>query len=185
MYKSIKEAKPNAGHLAIAELERIGKLQCLITQNVDGLHQRAGTTPEIIIELHGTAMKAYCLNCHKVWSRDEIQRRVEEGTEVPYCEDCGGIIKPATVSFGQPMPEVETKRAFEFSRNCQLFMVVGSSLVVHPAAMMPVAAVQSGARLVIINLSETPYDHLAHIVIRGKAGDILPVVVSRVRGKYT
>ncbi|MGQ9507789.1 MAG: SIR2 family NAD-dependent protein deacylase [Thermodesulfobacteriota bacterium] len=173
MYQSIKDAKPNSAHLALVELEKLGKLDCVITQNIDGLHHKAGNSPEKIIELHGTALFVTCLNCHKRYDREEIQERIREGIKVPYCDVCGGLLKPATISFGQSMPERETKEAYDRSSACDLFIVIGSSLVVQPAASMPLVAKRNGAKLVIINRDPTPYDHLADLVIHGLAGETM------------
>ena len=142
MYESMKDAKPNAGHTAIAELERMGKLDCLITQNIDGLHFKAGNSPERVLELHGTAMQVVCLSCSKVYGREEVQKRIAGGDAAPSCIACGGLLKPATISFGQSMPERETAEAYARSKASDLFLAVGSSLTVQPAASMPVAAKQ-------------------------------------------
>src|SRR4030043_2490256 len=151
MYESIKPAQPNMAHLAIAELEKLGKLDCVITQNIDGLHFRGGNSEEKVIQLHGTAIFVSCLSCQKRYDRDEIQERIKKGQKAPRCNDCGGILKPATISFGQSMPEKETQEAYHRSSLCDLFIVVGSSLVVQPAASMPLVAKKNGASLVIIN----------------------------------
>jgi NAD-dependent deacetylase len=163
-------AEPNAAHRAVAELERRGYLRAVITQNIDGLHQRAGSSPERVIEIHGTALHVVCLSCGNRLPRDEVQTRVRSGEGVPDCLECGGILKPATVSFGQAMPERETTLAFEHAEHADVFLVIGSSLVVHPAAYLPVRAVECGAKLVIVNLETTPCDRLATVVVRGKAG---------------
>jgi NAD-dependent deacetylase len=181
MYGPMKKAQPNPAHLAIAELERLGKLDCVITQNIDGLHHKAGNSEERIIELHGTAMHVACLNCKKRYDRDQIQERIRSGIKVPYCDDCGGPLKPATISFGQSMPERETEEAYHHSANCDLFIVIGSSLVVQPAASMPLVAKRNGAKLVIINRDPTPYDDLADIVIHGQAGSIMAMILDSVR----
>lgn len=185
MYEPMKQAQPNSAHLAFAELESLGKLDCVITQNIDGLHHKAGNSEEKIIELHGTAMHVTCLNCKKRYDRDEIQERLQKGTRVPYCDDCGGPLKPATISFGQAMPEKETQEAYHRSSVCDLFIVIGSSLVVQPAASMPLVAKRNGAKLVIINRDPTPYDEMADIVIHGQAGstmtDILKCVKQELR----
>lgn len=181
MYEPMKKAQPNPAHLAIAELERIGKLDCVITQNIDGLHQKAGNSEEKIIELHGTAMHVTCLHCKKRYDRDAIQERIRRGTKVPYCDDCGGPLKPATISFGQAMPERETEEAYQRSSACDLFIVIGSSLVVQPAASMPLIAKRNGAKLVIINRDPTPYDHLADILIHGQAGPIMAEILNAVK----
>lgn len=181
MYDSMKDALPNAGHFAIAELEKLGKLDCLITQNIDGLHFKAGNSNEKVLELHGTAMYVMCLNCSRRYERDDIQaRRAREG-RAPDCDICGGLLKPATISFGQAMPEHETAEAYRRSEASDLFIVIGSSLVVHPAAYMPVTAKRHGSKLVIINRDETACDNLADIVINSAAGPTMAEIVSRVK----
>ncbi len=181
MYEPMKKAQPNLAHLAIAELERLDKLDCIITQNIDGLHQKAGNSEDKIIELHGTAMHVTCLNCKKRYDRDEIQERLRKGIKVPYCDDCGGPLKPATISFGQAMPERETREAYHRSSICDLFIVIGSSLVVQPAASMPLVAKRNGAKLVIINRDPTPYDEMADIVIHGQAGSTMASILQCVK----
>ena len=181
MYDSMKDAPPNAGHLAVAELEKIGRLDCLITQNIDGLHFKAGNSPEKVLELHGTAMHVTCLSCKERYGRAEIQDRISKGEEAPLCDVCGGLLKPATISFGQSMPERETTEAYRRSEACDLFIVVGSSLVVQPAASMPVVAKRGGARLVIVNRDETACDHLADIIIHGPAGPTMAAILEKVR----
>ncbi len=181
MYEPMKKAQPNLAHLAIAELEKMGKLDCIITQNIDGLHHKAGNSEEKIIELHGTAMHVTCLNCMKRYDRDEIQERLRKGTKVPYCDDCAGPLKPATISFGQAMPERETQEAYHRSSICDLFIVIGSSLVVQPAASMPLVAKRNGAKLVIINRDSTPYDEMADIVIHGQAGSTMAGILDCVK----
>jgi NAD-dependent deacetylase len=183
MYDSIRTARPNPAHWAIYELDRWGKLAAVITQNIDGLHERAGHSPEKIIALHGTALHVTCLQCGKRYERDEIQQRLQQGIRAPVCDDCRGPLKPATISFGQAMPERETREAFRVSSTADLFIVVGSSLVVQPAASLPLAAKRSGARLVIINRDPTPYDDLAELVIPGSAGEILPAIVEGVKAE--
>ena len=176
-YLAFAEAKPNAAHLAVAELERIGKLDCVITQNIDGLHQKAGNSPDHVIELHGTNQWVVCLDCGKRYPAAEIQARLEAGVEIPTCDSCKGILKQATISFGQPMPERETREAEVRSRDCDLCIVIGSSLVVYPAAYMPLYAQESGAKLVIINIQPTEFDHLADVVIHEKAGPVMERIV--------
>ncbi len=171
-YYTVADAEPNPAHLGIAELEKIGKLDCVITQNVDNLHQKAGNSPDKVIELHGTTAWVNCLKCGKRYPRQEIQVWLEDGVEVPRCEDCEGILKQATISFGQSMPQSETAEAESRSRESDLFIVVGSSLVVQPAALMPLYAKQGNARLVIINMSDTPHDRYADIIVKGKAGEV-------------
>jgi NAD-dependent deacetylase len=181
MYDSMKDAQPNAGHFAIAELEKLGKLDCLITQNIDGLHFKAGNSEEKVLELHGTAMHVTCLSCHKRYEREEIQARLATGDKTPRCKACTGFLKPATISFGQSMPERETAEAYRRSEAADLFMVIGSSLVVHPAAYMPVMARRAGAKLVIINRDETACDGLADIIINGLAGPTMAAVLGKVK----
>jgi NAD-dependent deacetylase len=180
MYATIRAAEPNAAHRAIHELDRLGKLTAVITQNIDGLHVRAGHSPEKIIELHGTALHVTCLECGKRYEREEIQGRLARGDKAPACDDCGGPLKPATISFGQAMPERETREAFRLASTADLFIVVGSSLVVQPAASLPPTAKRAGARLVIVNRDPTPYDDLADLVIAGQAGEVLTSLVERV-----
>lgn len=176
--------KPNAAHYAIAELERMGKLECVITQNVDNLHQKAGVPEEKVIELHGNMRWVKCLSCGKRYTMAEVLKRVEEqGLEEPRCEDCQGILKPDGVFFGESLPEKALREATSYSTHCDLFIVIGSTLVVYPAAFMPSYAVESGAKLVIINLSHTPLDRQATILIRGKAGEVMSKVIEKVKGK--
>ena len=182
-YHVFADVEPNPAHHAIAELERMGKLDSLITQNIDNLHQVAGSSPEIVIELHGTVMYVLCMECGKRWPRAEIQEWLESGVEIPYCDECGGIMKSATVSFGQPMPEKETMEARMRSENADVFIVIGSSLVVFPAADMPMVAKQNGAKLIIVNLGETSFDDYADVLIRGKAGEVMESMIGRVKEK--
>jgi NAD-dependent deacetylase len=181
MYEPMKRARPNQAHLAIAELERLGKLDCVITQNIDGLHLKAGNSEKKIIELHGTAMSVTCLTCGKRYDRGLIQERMRKGLKIPYCDDCNGPLKPATISFGQAMPERETEEAYHRSSISDLFVVIGSSLVVRPAASMPLVAKRSGAKLVIINRDPTPCDDIADIVIHDQAGPTMAAILERVK----
>jgi NAD-dependent deacetylase len=180
MYEPIKNARPNPAHMAIAELERLGKLDCVITQNIDGLHLKAGNSEEKVIELHGSAMSVSCLSCKKRYDRDLIQERLRKGVKIPYCDDCGGPLKPATISFGQAMPERETEEAYHRSSTSDLFLVIGSSLVVQPAASMPLVAKRSGAKLVIINRDITPCDEIANLVFHDQAGSTMAALLSQV-----
>ena len=176
-YPVIAGAEPNPAHLAIVRLEQAGKLDCVITQNVDGLHQKAGNTEERVIELHGNSHWVVCLGCSHRSPRGEWQAVLRSGVLVPKCPDCGGILKALTVSFGQPMPERETADAMRRSKGCDLFVTVGSSLVVFPAAQMPLYALDSGARLIVVNLTPTYVDDHADVVIREKAGPALSAIV--------
>ncbi len=181
-YPTLAQARPNAAHLAIARLEQMGKLDCVITQNVDGLHQKAGNSPEKVIELHGNTHWVICLSCSHRSPRSQWQPILESGVTVPECPDCGGILKALTVSFGQPMPERETREAERRSAECDLFIAVGSSLVVYPAAQMPAYAVQAGAALVIVNMTPTYIDDHADVILRQKAGVALAEIMKRVEG---
>jgi NAD-dependent deacetylase len=183
LWPEMAKAQPNPGHHAIAEFYHLGKLDCVITQNIDSLHQRAGVPEERVIELHGTMKWVDCLECGQRYPREEIQARLDAGTRVPRCDSCGGIMKPATISFGQPMPERETQQAMAASAACDLLLSAGSSLVVYPAAQMPLIARQSGARLVIINLTPTPHDGQADIVINQKTGTVLSAIAERLKAK--
>ncbi len=176
-YDPLKNAQPNAAHKAVVELEKMGKLDCVITQNIDNLHQRAGNSPEKVIELHGTAISVSCLACRKKYPREEIQSWLFRGVRVPQCDACGGILKPDTVSFGQSMPPRETEESFHRARNCDLFIVIGSSLVVQPAASIPLEAKNSGAKLVIINRDPTYHDAYADVVIHGSAGEVMSKIL--------
>ena len=163
-YGTMRDAVPNRAHLAIKALEDRGKLLAIVTQNIDNLHHKAGNSPERIIEIHGTAFSVSCLSCGKKYDRNDIQERLNSGVKVPYCDDCAGILKPDTISFGQAMPEDKMADAFMYASECDLCIVLGSSLVVYPAASVPVHAVQNGARLIIINRDETPLDAEADLV---------------------
>lgn len=166
-------AEPNVAHRVLAELEAAGKLRAIVTQNIDGLHQDAGS--EKVIELHGTGRWVICLDCPRRYNADKVFERMQADTdiEVPTCGDCDGILKPATVSFGQELPADVIREAGEISSTCEVFLAIGSSLVVHPAAGLPTAAKQNGAYLVLINRDETPLDGLADQVIRTPIGAAL------------
>ncbi|MFC2013501.1 Sir2 family NAD-dependent protein deacetylase, partial [Chloroflexota bacterium] len=177
------EAKPNPAHYAIAELDRLGKLDCVITQNVDNLHQKAGVPAGKVFELHGNMQWAVCLGCGKRYPFEQIKVRLDNGEEIPDCEVCHGILKPDAVLFGEQLPQRVMEEATRRSTNCDLFIVIGSTLVVYPAAYMPVYAVDSKAKLVIINLSSTPMDRQAEVLIGSKAGETMSKVIQKVRGK--
>ena len=184
LYKDITRAEPNAGHTAIAMLDQMGLLEALITQNVDGLHQEAGVTDEKIIELHGNTRRIRCMTCRKITPTEEIQERLDSGDPAPDCK-CGGYLKPDTISFGQAMPVVEVEKATALSQTCDFFLVVGSTLLVQPAAHMPIYAKQNSAFLAIVNLSETPCDNMCDVLIRDKAGEVLQRIVGEVeKGGY-
>jgi NAD-dependent deacetylase len=177
LYPLLRAAEPNQAHRALVALERGGSLRRIITQNIDGLHQRAGTSPEKVIEIHGTALEVGCLGCGKRLDREGVQARVAAGDIDPRCE-CGGLLKPATISFGQAMPERETATAFADAAAADVFLVVGSSLVVFPAANLPGVALENGAKLVIINREPTPYDADATVALHGSAGELLGAVAT-------
>jgi len=166
-------AEPNPAHYAIAELEKLGKLDCVITQNVDNLHQRAGVPENKVFELHGNMQWTVCLGCGRRYPFADVSDRVAGGEQEPACEVCRGMLKPDVVMFGEQLPERVFREASRHSRQCDLFLVIGSSLVVTPAAYMPVYAVDAGAGLVIINLSETPMDRRAAVLVRAKAGEAM------------
>ena len=176
------KAEPNPAHYAIAELDRLGRLDCVITQNVDNLHQRAGVPDNKIFELHGNMQWVVCLSCGRRYPLAQIKDRLE-GTEIPDCEVCHGILKPDVVLFGEALPLKVLEEATHRSSNCDLFIVIGSTLIVYPAAYMPVYAVSSGAKLVIINLSSTPMDRQATVLIRAKAGETMSGIVKQVTEK--
>ena len=180
-YLLIKQANPNPAHLALVELEHMGKLLGIITQNVDRLHQKAGNSPEKIIELHGNELTVTCLNCGKKYPRSLIYDWIINGVKVPYCVECQGILKPDSVAFGQPMPYLASKRAFELVSNADLLLVVGTSLQVQPAALLPWKAKENGAKLIIINLTPTQYDQNADVLIKEKAGTVLPKIIERMK----
>jgi NAD-dependent deacetylase len=175
----VLSARPNAAHLALAELERKRRLSGIITQNFDGLHHDAGNNPEHIVEMHGTSRAAACTLCGKRSSIIELQQRIDAGEIDPQCPDCGGYLKTATILFGQRVPEAELSRARELTLSSDLFLVVGSSLKVTPAATLPRLALKNDIPLLIINLQPTPLDDYADIVINEKAGVVLPQIVSR------
>jgi len=172
-YPVIKKAEPNAGHRALVELEKRGKLYRVITQNIDGLHQVAGSSD--VIELHGNTRDIFCTGCNKTYSMDEAYEQLK--TELPPKCSCGAILKPGTVLFGEPLPRTALDTALETSKNCDMFLVLGSSLVVYPAASMPRLAKKNGAALVIVNLDPTPMDTIADIVINKSASEVLSAAI--------
>ena len=170
-------AKPNAGHFALAALEQRGKLHALITQNIDELHQMAGNSPEKVIEVHGTVRKVICMACGMTAPMQEALDRVRAGEEDPPCRDCGGILKSATISFGQQlMPEV-IGRAMRAAMEADVFIAIGTSLQVYPIAGAVEVAKASGARIVILNAEPTPFDKTANAVFRDPIGATLPVLL--------
>jgi NAD-dependent deacetylase len=176
-------AQPNLAHYAIAELNDLNKLDCVITQNVDDLHHKAGVPAEKVFELHGNVQWAVCLSCGKRYPFEQIKARWEGGEEIPDCEECGGMLKPDAVLFGEALPEDVLREASRRASDCDLFIVVGSTLVVYPAAYMPMYAVRSGAKLIIVNLSDTPMDAQATVLIRARAGEAMSKIVEKVKDR--
>ncbi len=172
------EAKPNAGHLALAALERRGKLHALITQNIDGLHQMAGNSPDKVIEVHGTVRQVICMACGVLTPMQAVLDRVRAGEEDPSCHDCGGILKSATISFGQALVPEVIDRAMNAAAEADLFFAVGTSLQVYPIAGALPAARTAGARIVIVNAQPTPFDEIADAVYREPIGTVLPQLFS-------
>ena len=179
MEAQFSAARPGRGHRALASFYRAGKAPAVITQNIDNLHQSSGISAEHVIELHGNNSYASCLTCGKRYELSWVRRQFTDARErAPACTDCGGHIKTATISFGQPMPEREMRRAEQLTLDCDLFLAVGSSLVVWPAAGFPLLAKRNGARLVIINREATEFDEIADVVIHQDIGTVLsPFIV--------
>jgi NAD-dependent deacetylase len=180
LYRGLLQAEPNPAHMTVAELCEADLLDAVITQNVDGLHQASGVSGDKIIELHGNTRRIRCMHCRKLTPTDEVWQRLAEGDTAPECS-CSGFLKPDTVSFGQSMPADEVERATALSRTCDFFMVVGSTLLVQPAAHMPFYAKNNGAWLAIVNLSETPCDNICDVLVQEEAGKVLPAILDQVR----
>jgi NAD-dependent deacetylase len=177
---SMWQADPNAGHRALAELERKAALHTLVTQNIDRLHHRAGNSPDRIIEIHGNAHEVKCMECGWRGPMEETLERVRAGDDDPRCTGCGGILKSATISFGENLVVADLERAQRAAQDCDLFLAIGSSLTVYPAAGLPEGALTTGARLVVINAQETPFDRFAAAVISEQLGTVLPELVALV-----
>jgi NAD-dependent deacetylase len=170
-------AQPNLGHRALVELERRGALDTLVTQNIDGLHQAAGSDPERVVEVHGTMREVMCMSCGERAPMERALERVRAGEDDPPCRSCGGILKSATISFGQSLVAADLQRAIDAARRCDLLLAVGSTLAVYPVADLVPTARSAGARVVIVNGGETEMDHLADAVVRGSISEVLPVLV--------
>src|SRR6267143_5971579 len=169
---AVLAARPNAGHMALAALERAGRLVAVVTQNTDGLHQDAGS--KRVIELHGSGRTVQCLDCGRREPRSEVQARLDVEMP-PRCGNCGSIfLKPTVVLFGEPMPVAAVQEAFALAGQADVVLVVGSSLVVYPAAEVPLVAVRAGARMIVVNAESTPFDRFAEVVIHGRSGELLP-----------
>lgn len=169
-------AHPNPGHLALAEMEAAGRIVAVITQNTDGLHQAAGT--KRVVELHGSGRTVECLVCGRREPRAEVQARLDVEMP-PKCRQCGSaMLKPTVVLFGEAMPAGAVQEAFDLAERADVILVVGSSLVVYPAADVPLMAIRSGARMIVVNAEPTPFDRLAEVVIHGRAGEVLPEIAA-------
>jgi NAD-dependent deacetylase len=178
-WPQIRDAEPNPTHHAIARLESAGKMLLLATQNIDGLHEKAGTTRERLVELHGTNLKVECMACHDMLEPEAHFQAFAETRQPPICESCGGYLKPATISFGQSLKDSDIQRAFAAARETDLTLALGSSLSVQPAALIPLMAAQNGARYVIINRGKTEHDDRSEVTLRldGDVTEILPPAV--------
>lgn len=179
MGMTIFRAKPNKGHKAITKLQKMGKLKGVITQNIDGMHQKAHT--KNIVELHGTANEARCIRCHKVFPITTMINQVLRGNYSPSCEECNGLLKPNAIFFGEPLLSETLINADKMIEDCDLMIVLGSSLLVYPAAHYPDKTLALGAKLVIINIQETHIDNYAEVVIHEKIGDVFPQIVEKVK----
>ena len=182
LYQGLRQAIPNKGHQAIAELYQMGLVEFVVTQNIDGLHQASGIPESAVIELHGNTLRIRCMSCRKISPTQEVHDRLSRGERAPVC-DCGGFLKPDTISFGQAMPIDKVNRAIAMSQHSDLFIVVGSTLLVQPAAHMPIYAKQNDAFLAIINLSETPCDDMCDVLITEKAGIVLDRILEKIKQK--
>jgi len=180
----LESAKPNIAHYAVAELEKLGKLDCVVTQNIDNLHQAAGNSPEIVFELHGNMQYVRCLGCHRRLPMAEIIARLSV-EDLPECEHCKGILKPDAVFFGESLPQLVLSEAARRATQSDLCIVIGSTLIVYPAASIPMYAYDAGAKVVIINIGATPMDSKAVVRIEGKAGETMTKVMQHVNRKMS
>lgn len=179
-YPVMQSREPNAGHIALARFENAGKLLATVTQNIDGLHQKAGNDPGRVIELHGSSHRIQCQQCGALYDGAEIQRRLEAGEEDPRCEICGGPLRTSTILFGEPLPKEALRLAQKVTLAADLVLVIGSSLVVNPAARLPHIAKKRGAGLIIINRTSTPLDGIADVRVDSDAGPTLATLADRV-----
>jgi NAD-dependent deacetylase len=177
MNDQLAAAAPNVGHRALGQMVRSGKAVGIVTQNIDGLHQRAGAPPDKVVELHGNATRGRCLDCRQAMALEAVRAAIRADGRCPRCA-CGGLVKAAVISFGEAMPEEAMARAAAWAEECDLFLAIGSSLLVHPAASIPLIASQAGARLAIVNREATPLDEAADLVVHSPIGplfrEILP-----------
>lgn len=178
---NIFKSKPNKGHKALTKLQKLGKLNGVLTQNIDGLHKRART--KNVVELHGTAHEAICLRCHKVYPITKMINQVVKSNRTPSCEECNGLLKPNAIFFGEPLNSETLYAANKMLENCDLLLVLGSSLLVYPVAFYPRKALSNGSKLVIINIQETDMDDRAEVVLHEKIGEVLPKIVEIVTEK--
>jgi NAD-dependent deacetylase len=184
MFKMIESAQPGSVHYAIADIYKLSKLYCVITQNVDGLHQKSGIPEDKVIELHGSVRRLKCLNCKKQYSILEVSEKLAKGiTEESICDSCGGKLKSATVSFGEPPLSEESSQAERFTRSCDLFMLLGSTLLIYPAAHMPIYAVESGAKLIVINSGPTFIDEKADVLLHADVKKVVAQIMDSVKKK--
>jgi NAD-dependent deacetylase len=177
----ITDAEPNRAHRAVAELEKMGKLTCVVTQNIDNLHQKAGNSPDVVYELHGNMRYLRCMNCGARYPVGKIVEKYRSKDDVPDCELCHGILKPDVVFFGEMLPQSTLQNATFHATRCDLIIVIGSSLVVYPAASIPLYAKESGAKLVIINNTPTPCDDIADVIINHSAGEVMEKLLEEVK----
>jgi NAD-dependent protein deacetylase/lipoamidase len=178
MAEQLGMARPGRGHRALASLYRAGKVPAVVTQNIDNLHQDSGIAPEHVVELHGNTTYALCLDCAQRYELDWVRRRMEAANGcAPDCPTCGGYVKTATISFGQAMPDAAMQRAQDLALSCDLFLAIGSSLVVWPAAGFPLLAKRNGARLVIVNREPTEFDDIADLVVREDIGTVFEPLI--------
>ena len=180
---SMTKVQPNRAHYAITELDKLGKLYGVVTQNVDGLHQKAGVPEDMVFQLHGDLSHAVCLNCRKRYPMEEIAEWLSSGIDDPECKQCSGMLKPDAVLFGEQLPVQALMESERRSRTCDICIAMGSTLTVYPAALIPQYAAQSGAKFIIINMGPTELDSLADIRIEGKAGMIASEILKRVKAK--
>jgi NAD-dependent deacetylase len=180
LHKILREITPNIGHAFVEKVINFNKENLLITQNIDGLHQRSGIQEDKIIEIHGNAIEAKCLNCEKKAKIIDFHAAIKANNPLPKCINCNGIVKVATISFGQPMNESDMLKASKISSECELMIVMGSSLSVMPAGQIPNLAIQSGAKLVILNREETIYDAMADIVINDELKNICGKLLDKI-----
>jgi NAD-dependent deacetylase len=173
--ETILRAKPNAAHHALAELEKQGKLLGIITQNIDNLHQSAGS--KYVVELHGSYLRASCTQCHSEYIGDEIHREVAAGNIPPHCKKCGGVLKSEAILFGEALPEEPMEQAIELCKNTDLMLVIGTSLSIYPPAYLPQLAKNNGAKIILVNLEGSNRDNVADVILKGRATEIIPKIV--------